>query len=269
MKLRKFCSTTFISLSIIFLMLSLACYLSYKNDISYLRSIVRSNISKETSPEVFQAINHWVYQNKGFDKNQHFFLFKLLGPTAIQVLNHGGDCTDKSILLMDMLDSIGIDSTLTMLYDLDGETPEHTVVEVRQGQFKAVADPVYDLVFPNPNGGYYNTEELRNNSALLLNRLDNLIQIRGTTDKIFYYRRAEESYQFASPINWNRNDLLRFIANILGRMGIEARNIGRPHFLDDPKLFVSVVFIIISLFFLIFGFVFKEKAKVPRKLKRV
>lgn len=259
MKLRKLGSNIFILMSIVFFILSIISYISYKNDISYLRSIVRANISIENSPKVFELINHWIYQNKGFKKNQDFFLFKSLGPTPIQVLNQGGDCTDKSILLMAMLESVGIDSTLVMLFGTDGKTPTHTVVEVRDGQFKAVADPVYDLVFPNPNGEFYNIGDLRKNSALLLNRLDNLLQIRGTSNKIVYYRRINESYQFASPINWNKNDLLKFISNILGGMGIEARDIRRPHFLDDPKLFISMTLFYISLFFIIFAFVFKEK----------
>jgi hypothetical protein len=239
MKLPNPASSITLLTSIIFLILSLTCYVSYRNDISYLRTIIRANISTETSRKVFESINHWVYQNKGFKKNQGYFLFESLGPTPIQVLNQGGDCTDKSILLMAMLESIGIDSTLVMLYATDGKTPTHTVVEVRDGQFKAVADPVYDLVFPNPNGGFYGIEDLRKNPALLLNRLDNLLQIKGASNKIAFYKRVNESYQFASPINWSKNGLLKFAANILGRMDIEARDIRRPHFLDDPKLFTS------------------------------
>jgi hypothetical protein len=262
MGLRKLGSNIFLLMSIISFIFSLTCYISYKNDISYLKLIVRTNISTDDSPEVFELVNHWVYQNKGFKKNQDFFLFESLGPTPIQVLKNGGDCTDKSILLMAMLESIGIDSTLVMLYDKDGKTPNHTVVEVRDRNFKAVADPVYDLVFPNPNGGFYNLENLRNNSALLINRLDNLIKIRGSSNKIALYRRENETYQFASPINFEKNNLLKLISNILGEIGIEARDIRRPHFLDDPKLFMSAVLFSISLFFATLAIVFK-KAQQP------
>lgn len=160
---------------------------------------------------------------------------------------------------MAMLESIGIDSTLVMLYDADGEIPTHTVVEVRHGQFKAAADPVYDLVFPNPNGGFYGIEDLRKNPELLLNRLDNLLHIRGTSNKIVFYRRVNESYDFASPINWNKNDLLKLVSNILGGIGVEARDIRRPHFLDDPKLFISLTLFFFSLFFIFFAFVFKKR----------
>lgn len=259
MKLRKSGSNILFLISIVFLILSLIFYISYRNDISFLRSIVRTHITTENSPEVFESINHWIYQNKGFEKNPDYFLFKSLGPTPIQVLNRGGDCTDKSILLMAMLDSIGIDSTLVMLYDADGEST-HTVVEVRHGKFKAVADPVYDLVFPSQvSSGFYNIADLRENPARLLNRLDNLIQSRGKSDKIIYYKRDTETYQFASNINFNKNYLLKLTANILEKMGIEARDIRRPHFLDDPKLLISSALFCISLFFIIFAFVFKKR----------
>lgn len=260
MQLRKSGSTILFLMSIIFFILSIISYISYKNDLSFLRSIVRTQISTETAPEVFESINHWIYQNKGFKKNPDYFLFKFLGTTPIQVLNKGGDCTDKSILLMAMLDSIGIDSTLVMLYDSDGGAPTHTVVEVRSGQFKAVADPVYDLVFPSQvSSGFYSIADLRENPARLLNRLDNLIQERGISNKIAYYRRYNETYQFATTINWNKNSTLKVMSGILGRMGIDARDIRRPHFLDDPKLFISSALFCISLLFIIFAFVFKTR----------
>jgi hypothetical protein len=267
MEMRKLCSSIFLILSIILFIFSLIAYISYKTDILHLRSIVRTNISTETSPRVFESINHWVYENKGFKKNPDYFLFKSLGPTPLQVLKQGGDCTDKSILLMAMLESIGIDSTLVMLYGEDGSTPTHTVVEVRDGQFKAVADPVYDLVFPNQNGGFYSIGDLRENPARLLNRLDNLIQSRGPSNKIALYQRANESYQSASPINWNKNDSLKLVSSILGGMGVEARDIRRPHFLDDPKLFVSTLLCFIGFISFVFAFIFKAKAKQPIKRK--
>ena len=260
MKFLKLSSRLCFLLSIISLILSIICYISYKTDISYLRSIILANISTDNSPGIFESINHWVYQNQGFKKNPDYFLFKSLGPTPIQVLRKGGDCTDKSILLMDMLESIGLDSTLVVLYGADGRTPTHTVVEVRDGQFNAVADPVYDLVFPNPRGGYYGVKDLRDNPGLLLNRLDNLLQLRGSSNKIALYSRLNDSYLFASPINWNKNILLQLASKVLAIVDIDARDIRRPHFLEDPKLLVSVSLLCISLIFLIFAFIFRKWA---------
>ena len=260
MKLRKLSSSICFLLSIISLIFSIGCYISYKDDISYLRSIVLTKISTDHSPEVFEFINHWVYQNHGFKENPDHFLFKSLGPTPIQVLEKGGDCTDKSLLLMAMLESIGLDSTLVMLSDSDRSAPNHTVIEVRDGKFRAVADPVYDLVFPDIKGGYYGAKDLRENPGLLLNRLDNLTRLRGSTNKIAFYPRLTETYKFASPINWNKNELLKLASKVLGIFDIDARDIRRPHFLDDPKLFVSTSLFIASFIFLIVAFLFKERS---------
>ena len=60
------------------------------------------------------------------------------------------------------------------------------------------------------------------------------------------------------PSNWNKNALLRFIASSLEKMGIEANTVRRPHFLDDPKCFLSVVFFLGSLLLVIFAWLIKE-----------
>lgn len=248
MQLRKLFFKISLFFAIMFFTLSLIFYGSYRQDLAYLKSIVETQITTEKTPGVFDAINHWVYQNKGFKKNQEYFLFKLLGPTPIQILNSGGDCSDKSLLLMTMLKSVGINSTLIMLFGVDGRTSTHTVVEVREGEFRAVADPVFDIVFPNPRGGFYNIHDLRNNPALMLNRLDDLLELRGRSNKIVAYRRVNETYQFSSAINWNKNKSLQFVSNLLGKVGIDARDIARPHVLDDPKLLISAVLLVLSFF---------------------
>ena len=246
-------------ISLLLLTGALACYVSYKSDIRHLRHIVRTQITTGNDPDVFEALNHWVYENKGFKKNPNYFLFKPLGPTPIQVLNEGGDCTDKSLLLITMLDSIGIDSTLVMLYSADGETATHTVVEVRDGQFKAVADPVFDMVFPKLIGGHYSVGELRENPAILLNRLDHLVDERGRNNKVAKYRRANETYQFATTINWDKLKVLQVMSELLGKFGIDARDIRRPHFLDDPKLFTATVLFAFSVVFLTLALALRGK----------
>ncbi|WP_020160642.1 hypothetical protein [Methylobacter marinus] len=263
MNFRRLCFNTFACLSLICFIGSSVCYLSYKNDLAYLKSVIQSQIGKEHSPHLFAAINHWVYQNQGFRKNHDFFLFKSLGPTPIQVLERGGDCSDKSRLLMAMLDSIDVDSTLVMLYDADNKTPTHTTLEVRNKQLKAVADPVFDLVFPNPANGFYGLQDLRDNPAILPDRLDELIRLRGPSNKIAFYKREQESYQYATTINWNKNGFLRFIADGLKKAGIEPRNIRRPHFLDEPKLLISLMLLLTGSLLLMPVLMIGRKTPVP------
>jgi hypothetical protein len=258
MSFRKLCFNIFLCLALIFFVAAQLTYISYKKDMLFLKSIVHAQISPEYSPTLFESANHWVYQNKGFKKNNDFFLLPALGPTPMQVLEKGGDCADKSRLLMALLESVGIDSSLVMLYSDDGKTPTHTVLEVRGAELKAIADPVFDIVFPKPNNSYYGLQELSKNPALLPSRLDELVQLRGGNNKIAFYKRATETYQFATTLNWNKNALMRFIASRLEKMGIEANTVRRPHFLDNPKYFMMVFFLVGSLLLVILAWLIKK-----------
>ncbi len=61
----------------------------------------------DTDSARIRAVNDWVYHNQGFDKNHHYFLVPALGPTPVQVIQHGGDCADKSRLVAAMLNNLG------------------------------------------------------------------------------------------------------------------------------------------------------------------
>ncbi|MFA5984832.1 MAG: hypothetical protein WC782_12520 [Methylococcaceae bacterium] len=245
-------------MSAIFLIAAVGIYASYKSDLAKFKQIINSEISSERQPDLFVAINHWIYQNQGFKKNQHYFLLKPLGPTPMQVLENGGDCADKSRLLMAMLDAINLDSTLVMLYSAEGQ-PTHTVVEARTKQYQAVADPVYDLVFPKADQGYFSLAELRNDPAILNNRLDALITLQGANAKIAYYKRENETYQYATTLNWQKNKLLTAIAKQLESKGIEPKNVRRPHFLDDPKLFMAMTAFVLCLLFAFFALIINKR----------
>lgn len=248
-----------VTLSIAIILLVLACFFYYihHKDRQLLKSIIHPQVSADN---FIDTINHWVYQNQGFKKNQEFFLFSALGPTPIQVLQKGGDCADKSRLLMALLDAGGVDSTLVMLYDANNEKPTHTVVEIRKDSSYAIADPVFDIVFPKPNQeGYYGLKYLRENQSTLPNRLDELVSLRGSTSKIAYYDRVNETYQFARTINWEKNSLLQTVAKLLRIQGVNPDYLRRPHFLDDPKWFLALTSFITSLGFLLIAWLISLK----------
>lgn len=240
MKLLNGCRRLSVLTASVLFAVSAGVYLSRQNDQAQLKTLVETEIAavpSKNSP-FFAALNHWIYLNKGFKKNHGYFWLPQLGPTPIQVLQEGGDCADKSRLLMAMLDSVGIDSTLIMLYDANGN-PTHTVVEIRDGRQLAVADPVYDLTFPKPQGGYYSLSEMRGDPDILTHRLDALVAVNGRENKIAHYKRDIENYRFATTINWDKNRLLKMIAGYLQNRGIEPQTLRRPHLLDDPKLMIA------------------------------
>lgn len=185
------------------------------------------------------ALNRWVYRKEGFAKNKGSFLTPRLGPTPLQVHDSGGDCADKSRLLAAMLDEIGIDATLVMLYPAPGTESVHTVVYAWHEDGVMAADPVYDLVFPDGRGGYLPVSALRESDEPLLRRLEELRRERGPADKINRYDSPLTHYRHATTFNWEKNFVMAALASVLRAVGRDPAMTSRPRFLEDPKRFVA------------------------------
>lgn len=229
-------------ISLVFLGAALFLFLSIRADERQLDQAVEHRLkSPPHSQEFVEELTHWVYNNQGFAKNQSYFLFRKLGPTPLQVLHSGGDCSDKSRLLSALLRRFDMDSTLVMLHACASCEPTHTVVDIRHNNWSMAADPVFDIVFPTGDGSYYGLDVLQRFPMLLTARLDFLTHQRGSTDKIAYYPGNSESYSWPKTINWDKNIILRQIAKGIRLAGYNPYLIGRPHFLEDPKLFLFYV----------------------------
>jgi hypothetical protein len=214
----------------------------WRKDDQSIREAVAEHILSRPGTGVFvEELTSWVFHNQGFRKNDGYFLLKSLGPTPKQVLEKGGDCADKSRLLSTILRQYGVDSSLVTLYECKGCGPTHIVVEARYDKGWMVADPVFDMVFPKQEFSYYNVGELKENPALLPNRLDELVQSRGLRHPVKQYRRADESYTWAQYFNWDKFSWSDDLAAILSGFGIDLYQLRRPYFLEDPKLFLGLV----------------------------
>jgi hypothetical protein len=212
-------------------------------------AIAREVHARPGTGEFVQEVNSWVYHNKGFKFNPNYYLFKALGATPKQVLEEGGDCSNKSRLVSAILNIYGINSTLLLLYGCESCGPVHTVVEAQYDKGWMVSDPVFDLVFPNTNGGFYGLKDLKQDIGILPNRLNLLAQDRGSANKILYYRRYDETYEWAKYINWDKNYFTMNIASALNAIGINPDEVRRPYFLEDPKLLLSLASLALSLAF--------------------
>lgn len=211
------------------------------------KAIAGQITASSNSGELVKELNNWVYNNKGFAKNKNYFMFKSLGPTPVQVLESGGDCSDKSRLLSALLKRQGVDSTLVMLYECEGCEPTHTVVEARYDKGRMAADPVYDVVFPAENGKFYGVEDLRADPSKLTARLDELEAERTLADKIAAYKRDIESYSWPKTINWDKNVILQKMAALIEMGGTDPFLVMRPYFLEDPKLFLMYLSLFLGI----------------------
>lgn len=232
-----------LALALLFTVLSIGVYTSYRDDQSELADIVaRVTADAQTPEDRALALLHWVYDNKGFAKNHGYFLWKKLGPTPIQVLEEGGDCADKSRLLSAMLREIDIPSTAAMCFNHQGQ-PTHTVVdaEVRPGKYMLL-DPIWDLYFPKEEPGeYYSLIDLRRDPQILWRRLDVVTASAAPGSKILKYNREHDIYDHATTLNWDKNGMMRSLRDYLASSrGDAVYALPRPLFIEEPKLFFAV-----------------------------
>ncbi|MBZ6379286.1 hypothetical protein B5C34_08555 [Pacificimonas flava] len=219
--------------------------LSRWNDQQAFRSVIRTEMTEPVGTGAFvEDLNHWVYNKEGFAQCQDRYVWDPLGATPMQIFEAGGDCADKSRLLSAMLASVGMDSTLVMLQPCRSCAPTHTIVnaELSGGDLMA-ADPVYDLVFPDPAGGYFGVAEVRDRPAILAARLEQLKRQRGPEDKINFHSEDEMKYGFPKTINWDRDPAFRTAGGLVGAVTDEPFLVQRPHFFEDPKLFLTLFFL--------------------------
>ncbi len=193
------------------------------------------------------ALNNWVYGNQGFAKNRHHFVLARLGPTPMQVLEYGGDCADKSRLLSAMLETIGLRSSLAMLYPCPECAPVHTVVVADLGSTKTLADPVFNITFPRPGGGYFSVDELIQDPWLLSDRLRVLRAERGPGDKIVFYREFNHRFDYLTTINWKASGLTLAVGWVVRALGGDPREVFRPMWLENPKRALTYAALVVAL----------------------
>ena len=216
-------------------------WLSWQADRAALRDFAyRITQGAEMTGKQVEAIVDAVYREQGFAKNKHYFLWPALEATPLQILRFGGDCADKSRLLVALLEELGVSASPVMLSLAEQGPFVHTVVEARATNGSLVADPVYNIVFPRPDAnGYFDLRQLRDDPSILPKRIEELVRLRGTRDKIYHYKTNPDGahYGFPKTINLDKSALTRIAKKILGWFVSEPELIYRPRFLEDPKRF--------------------------------
>ncbi|MGB3722975.1 MAG: hypothetical protein WA979_09180 [Pacificimonas sp.] len=213
--------------------------ISRHQDQSLFRDTITANITAPMGTGAFvEELNSWVYSKEGFAQCKARYVWDPLGATPMQIYEAGGDCSDKSRLLSAMLDSVDMDSTLVMLQPCRTCAATHTIVNAEAGGDIVAADPVYDMVWPDPAGGYYGVAEIRDDNDILMERLEALKRERPVPDKINFHSPDEMKYGFPKTVNWDRDGLFQLIGGAVARLTDEPYLIDRPRIFEDPKLFL-------------------------------
>ena len=189
-----------------------------------------------------RAINDWVFHNKGFAKNERYFIVAALGPTPIQVMEQGGECGDKSRLVAAMLDSLGIDAGLVMIAPCQHCGFIHTVVEAQYEAGRMVVDPTWDVDYPTGDGRFLGVRDLAGTNRGR-ERVTELRHQRLTTEKIVNMPDDDATFDYAVAMNWDRNVATRTVAVTLQLTRYQLETFVRPRLLEDPKLLLMYLLI--------------------------
>lgn len=177
--------------------------------------------------------------------NTSSFLLPVLAPlrpTARQVADQGGDCADRSRLLVVLLDLRNVRASKWALYSADG-VPRHAVIEVETEQGKMVADPLFGLWYPRPKGGYYSIEDLRSNSRLFQDHIRDLRSRHEQpgAERLDWYPLDVYSYSYARTINWDKSTPMRLLYRALHAViGDRVNEIHRPEWAEQPAMMVVI-----------------------------
>jgi len=215
-------------------------YHSYSTDSRALRKLAMQLTEGMTrADDRLQVLTAFVYRRGGYATNESYYVLKSLRATPLQVLDRGGDCSDKSRLLATMLDQIGIEASPAMLYGCAGCEAVHTVVLARTESGTIAADPAYDLMFPNEAGGYHDVRTMIGDPRVLASRLRVVRSLRGPADRIADYSESDHGYNFITTINWAKYRWLQGLSRALEMFALEPRLIRRPASLENPKLLLA------------------------------
>ena len=222
------------------------CIVHYLNEERYLSNLIDS-IAPRSLPPSEQAIKvvESLKPLPEIENSSYFLLpiFSVLRPMPRQVIEQGGNCADRSRLVIRMLRLHGIDATKWALYTKEMKSV-HAVVELQAENGKMVVDPLYGLWFPSSSGGYYSIRELRRSPNILSDRIQSLVEQgkRPGTSNLRKYPVEEYSYAYAKTINWEKwvvtwplYKILRFI------MGTGLDDLQRPAFVEAPQIMVMMI----------------------------
>lgn len=240
-------------------------WLSWVNDNAVLREKAVAVTAGLTSDSAkISAINHWVYRNQGFGKNERFFLVAALGPTPNQVLELGGDCGDKSRLVSAMLWQLRINSGLAQIFPCQDCGPIHAVVEAEYEAGRMVVDPIWDVDYPTGDGKFLGIQELAGTRQGREHVAD--LQWRsGAGDKIQLMPESDATFDFAVAVNWQKNAFSRAVAFALRWLVYDPTHLLRPHFLEDPRLALALFLFIVAGMLLITNFILRFLFRVAAR----
>ena len=224
----------------------------YLNEEKYLLGLMdritpRSLPPSEQAIKVVESLKDLPVRDfSAMERDTPYFLFPIfsfLRPMPRQVMEQGGDCADRSRLVIRLLRLHGIEASKWALYTREMKSV-HAVVELEAETGKMVADPLFGLWFPRSSGGYYGIRELRQLPEILRDRVQSLVEQgkRPGASDLRKYPFDDYSYKYAKTINWEKWVVTWPLYKALGFiMGSSLDDLRRPAFVEAPQLMVVMM----------------------------
>ena len=220
----------------------------YLADDAVLRNVVELDPGLPPSRKVLTLLDYIDKNVERRETTDESFLpgLSFLRPTARQVLEKGGDCADRSRLLIELLKREGVHASKVALHDRQG-VPQHAVVQARieDDDRSMVVDALFGVSFPNERGGYYSAWDIREDESILEERLREL----GPTQP-FTREYPLDRYTYAAPrtINWNKSwGTQQLYWMLYGIIGPRVDTLPRPAIVGDPVLLTLTVAVLAQL----------------------
>lgn len=253
-KLRSGLRRIRVPLLIILAAASVGLFWKYYSDTRHLQQFAAKYVTGEELPsEMTLKLVRGIRRDLPSPANTGYYLlpvFDFLRPTAFQVSQTGGNCADKSRLLIVLLRQYGVRSQKYALYD-DAQVPRHAVVDVEiEDRRRMVVDPYFGLYFPREEGGYYSLQDLKADEGILRARIAFLTAERSDTlgPRIARYKFDRYPYRHARSINWDKAGWSRQIYRWLKSfMGEQVDELTYPYIVERPEVVVLLGAVFLEL----------------------
>jgi len=225
------------------LMVAFSCYClrAWHRDTLEIRRRLAPFVAGRTKASILDASVRYMREQVRAVPNDEYFLvpaLSFLRPSALQVLDDGGDCSHQARALVVILRQFGIEASKRAVFHHGSAV--HTVLVVTTDSEEVVIDPLFHFAHRYPDGRAIPLERLRD--PLVFSQSLEWARDRGDLDRSTSYPR-QYFLDDVRTIDWNRTRILHAAYQLLTQtIGAAAANrITRPYILEEPWLMVSLL----------------------------
>lgn len=235
--------------------LQVICYVLYKRDSGIILRLTETRITPTApaSVKMEQAVS-FMRENVPKGMSHNYFLlpvFRMLKPTALQIIHEGGDCAYRSRALIVILSHYGVKAEKVAVYNHQGK-PVHAVVKVFTELGSFMVDMLFNMIHQTKEGKPIPIETLAESSVL-----ENSVARNNPGG---FYPIDEYPLDNLKTINWHKNSLLLcgydILSLIVGQEHID--NLPRTIVAEEPAFMVMILCAGIQLLLLVFYVIIRK-----------